>query len=221
MNGFAMFDRDTATGLLTQKAGLAGCFTMDGRSLPGDATTDGQCTVARPFNNAVDIAVSPDGKSLYATTQADHGLVVFDRDLATGALTQKAGVAGCFTIDGRSVSGDPATAGQCTTTPGLGHPSRVLVLNNHVYVSHSPGVSASRRVVISLFDRDPATGALTKRAGQQGCIAQDGEVGGCNVAKAMNGIVGLKLDDGGERMYVSAFLTKSIAILDRNTTRAS
>jgi DNA-binding beta-propeller fold protein YncE len=46
------------------------------------------------------VAVSPDGRQVYASAEGDHALVIFDRDAATGVLTQKAGDEGCIRDDG-------------------------------------------------------------------------------------------------------------------------
>src|SRR4051812_49261397 len=46
------------------------------------------CGVALPtLAGAADVAVSPDGKSVYAVSSGDYSIVRFDRDTATGALT--------------------------------------------------------------------------------------------------------------------------------------
>ena len=53
------------------------------------------------------VAVSPDGKSLYAVAPEDDAVAVFDRDPATGILTYQ----GCLT--GETQSGNAA----CTAIP--------------------------------------------------------------------------------------------------------
>ena len=60
------------------------------------------------------MTVSPDGASAYYAGGA--ALAVFDRGPATGALTQKAGTAGCVSQDG---TGDGLTEGQCAVGRGL------------------------------------------------------------------------------------------------------
>jgi len=68
-NALLIYNRDPATGKLTQRAGKAGCISQDG--------TGGQCDVNRlvgGFGGAM--AISPDGKQLYAL--GGGGVVVFD-----------------------------------------------------------------------------------------------------------------------------------------------
>ena len=89
---FAIFDRDPATNALTQKVGTAGCVTHSDVSYAAD------CTIGRDFVDHRALVVTPDGKSLYVSSE-DFGIAVFDRDPVTGAVTQKAGVAGCLSSD--------------------------------------------------------------------------------------------------------------------------
>src|ERR1700761_5031174 len=47
------------------------------------------------LGNADAVAISPDGKSVYVASQSEGGVVRFDRDPATGALTYEE----CFTSE--------------------------------------------------------------------------------------------------------------------------
>src|SRR3954452_8654780 len=86
-----------AGGDLTQKAGTAGCVSDDGSS-DGTIATAGQCADGRNLLDARSVVVSPDGKNVYVANAKDtqRAIDVFDRDPATGAVTQKAGTAGCI-----------------------------------------------------------------------------------------------------------------------------
>ena len=48
------------------------------------------------------MALSPDGRNVYVTTFTSDAVATFDRDLETGVLTQKAGVAACISETGTS-----------------------------------------------------------------------------------------------------------------------
>ncbi len=76
-----------ATGVIAQKQGRAGCVSLSG--------TGGACARGRALESPAAIAVSADGRNAYVASPID-GIAVFDRDLTTGALTQKAGRAGCM-----------------------------------------------------------------------------------------------------------------------------
>src|SRR5689334_14564362 len=97
--GVAVFDR-SSDGALTQRAGADGCMSQD----PVAGCTDGH-----GLDGARDVAVSPDGTSVYVATLAGSSVAVFDR-AADGSLTQKAGAAGCFSASG---------ADGCATARGL------------------------------------------------------------------------------------------------------
>ncbi len=70
----SVFSRDATTGTLTFQQ-----MIQDGAVL-GNVTADG-------LNGTYGVLVSPDGKRVYAISNIDDGLVVFDRDPATGLLT--------------------------------------------------------------------------------------------------------------------------------------
>ena len=92
------------------------------------------------------------------TAAAPASAIVFD---------QLAGPAGCIL---------PSAVSDCAVFAGLGSPSDVVSAGTHVYVSEQ----TSNR--IRVFDRDPATGALTAREdGPAGCI-DDGTSATCAVA---------------------------------------
>ena len=90
-DGLATFDR-VADGGLTQKPGAAGCVSADGNA--------GTCGVGDGLDGVFSVGVSADGKSLYSTSTFDDAIGIFDRDVATGVLTQKARPKGCISPTG-------------------------------------------------------------------------------------------------------------------------
>src|SRR6478735_7036341 len=70
-----------ALGELQQKSGTTGCISETGT---GGSCQDGTA-LARPFG----LAVSPDGRNVYVTSNDSNAVAVFDRDPATGELNQK------------------------------------------------------------------------------------------------------------------------------------
>jgi hypothetical protein len=90
-NVLAVFDRDPGTGALTQKPGTAGCVSEDG--------SGGLCQDGTALAGAVGVATSPDGNSVYVASHESDALAVFDRDPATGGLTQRPGLA-CVSENG-------------------------------------------------------------------------------------------------------------------------
>jgi 6-phosphogluconolactonase (cycloisomerase 2 family) len=132
------------------------------------------------------VAVSPDGRNVYAVGPSSDTLVVFARDAATGALTplevQKDGVGGVDGLAGASalvVSPDGA----------------------HVYVV------GMRDDAVAAFVRDPATGALTFLEAQKEGTAG---VEGLRYARA------IAISPDGEYLYAAGQLSDAIAVFKRN-----
>ncbi len=126
-----VFNRDVTTGALTYST----CFK------DGYANVDG-------LHYAISIAVSPDNKNVYAigeTETSEGTLVVFNRNVTTGALTYNT----CFK-DGHD------------GVDGLHKVTSVIVSpdNMNVYVSGSVGTDGA----IAIFNRDTSTGSLTYNA---------------------------------------------------------
>ena len=82
-------------GALTQ----TGCLAAGGINVA-------DCDVGRVLVGATDVVLSPDGEQAYVIASGDSGIAVqgaiaiFDRDPASGELTQKPGAQGCMTDDG-------------------------------------------------------------------------------------------------------------------------
>jgi hypothetical protein len=129
----AIFDRNTTTGEIDQKAGTAGCISESG--------TGGLCQDGKGLVDAFDSGASSDGRSIYVGgTQA---IAVLDRDPATGALSQKADPEGCVSESGNG--------GQCIDgvgNGGLGGNPAVSPDGRSVYVGMNNDLG------LAVFDRD-------------------------------------------------------------------
>src|SRR2546423_13699712 len=79
------------TGALTQPAGTAGCVSETGT---------GPCADGHGLRYPDSVAVSADGKSVYAASDFSSAVVRFDRNTTTGAITQPAGTAGSISKTG-------------------------------------------------------------------------------------------------------------------------
>ncbi len=66
----------------------------------------------------VSITVSSDGDTAYVAGQQSHSIAIFDRDPATGELTQKSGTAGCISEGGFSDPMQAGTLGACQSGVG-------------------------------------------------------------------------------------------------------
>jgi 6-phosphogluconolactonase (cycloisomerase 2 family) len=170
------------------------------------------------------VALSPDGKSLYAVSVLDDAVAHFERNLSTGALTYQ----GC--ISGETESG-PAGTSACAliasaasngTDSGLDAVRSVALSadGTSLYVVSESDDAVAR------FARDLSTGALT----YQGCISGETEsgppgTGACTlIASATPGgansgldaLQSLAVSADGRSVYTVSLLDDAVARFDRN-----
>ena len=166
--GVTIFDRDSSTGALAQKAGTAGCISSDG--------SGGACQKGTAIAGASSVVVTPDGKTVYVAAYTSNAIAIFDRDTSTGALTQKAGTAGCIAEDG---------GGVCQDGRALYGASEVTVSADGRSVGHyATGHGSAAGDGLVILDRVPATGATTQKEGPAGCVTEGGSEGACQEAAA-------------------------------------
>jgi DNA-binding beta-propeller fold protein YncE len=184
------------TGDLTQPAGTAGCISETGA---------GPCADGHGLNLPADVAVSPDGKSIYVASFDSDAVARFNRNTTTGAISQPAGAAGCVSETG---------AGPCADGHGLRGAATVAVSpdGENVYVASLDSYAVVR------FDRDTTTGAITQPAGTAGCISDTG-AGPCTDGHALGGPrLGVSITADGKNVYVASAESDAVARLTRNTT---
>jgi DNA-binding beta-propeller fold protein YncE len=201
-----------ALGELTQKSGTAGCISQDG--------TEGACATGKALKEPTDLAMSPDGRSVYVTSWGSDAVAIFDRDLATGALAQKPDTAGCIS--------DRVAKGVCQNGRALMQPEGVAVSpdGKSVYVISSclAFFRNCRSNAVAIFDRDPATGALTQKPGTAGCISEGGTKGTCRNGEALDEPEGVAVSPDGKSVYVvggcvvvfKKCASDAVAIFDRD-----
>jgi DNA-binding beta-propeller fold protein YncE len=132
----AGFRRNPTSGVLTQfvgPAGKAGCVSQLG--------TGGACADGKGLEGAITVDVSPDGESVYAGSIGSDAVAVFRRDTASGALFQRAGIAGCVSETG---------AEACADGKALDEPRTVAVSPDGKNVYVSSRVSSA----VAVFARD-------------------------------------------------------------------
>lgn len=191
----AVFDRDRETGALTQKPGTAGCISDDG--------SDGGCQDGTALTDAYGVAVSADGENVYVTSAGSDAVVVLDRDPETGALSQKPGTAGCISDDGS----DGCQNGTALETPAD------IELDPH---GENVYVVAATSGAVAIFDRDPATGALAQKRGSQRCVSETGSGGACEDGTALGGAIGVAASSDGRSVYVASDVSDAVAVFDRD-----
>ena len=189
-NAIAIFRRNRGTGKLTQPRGPAGCIASRGPK---------SCAAAVGLDGPNSVAVSSDGRSVYATSRAANSLTVFARNPKGGGLTQLPAGFGC-------VSGLPVPL--CASGRALVGPDVVAVSpdGRNVYVGSFFGNA------VAVFNRDPVSGALAQPSGTTGCIAE--AIGGCAVGIALGAVEGLAVTSTG--VYTGSALSNAVAVLARD-----
>jgi 6-phosphogluconolactonase (cycloisomerase 2 family) len=197
-NAVAIFDRDTTTGALTQKVGTAGCVSETG--------SGGTCQDGTAVAGTVGVGVSPNGQTVYVASITSDAIAIFDRDLTTGALTQKVGTAGCVSETG--------TGGACQDGVGLDSAEQAAVSpdGSSLYGASSTGAA------VPIFDRDLTTGALTQKAGIAGCVSETGTGGACQDGRGLVGVAAVAISADGRSVYTVARSSDAVGIFDRDTT---
>ena len=208
-NAIAIFDRNATTGALTLKTGAAGCVA--------NAAISGQsCTVITGLLDAPKaLAISPDGKNVYAVASSTNTLVSFDRDTTTGALTLKAGADGCLS------NANPAP---CTTWgDALYHVGAITVSPDGTTAYAVADIQGALGTgMVTAFPRDTTTGTLSTTGST--CVASVGDIQArCVVSSGVFDVLTaasakLVVSPDGRNAYLNARASNSLAIFDRNTT---
>jgi len=190
-DAIAVFVRDRRTGALTQRRGRAGCVSVGGRA---------GCVRAVGLDGANSVALSPNGRFLYATSRASASVTVFRRKRSNGALTQLPGGAGC-------VSGLPVPG--CASGRALSAPDVVAVSpdGESLYVGSFFGNA------VATFER-ARDGSLSQAADASGCIAE--ATAGCAPAIGLGSPEGLVVSPDGSSVYVAGAASSSIAAFSRD-----
>jgi len=193
-NAIAVFVRDRKTGALTQPRGKAGCVAA--KAAEG-------CAPALGLLGPDSVALSPDGRNVYATSSDSSSLATFLRNPRTGALRELPPAAsGC-------ISGVPLPG--CTPARGMSRPDVVVVSpdGKNVYVGDFAGAG------VTSFSRGGIAGALTQLPGTAGCITE-AALEGCAPGREMNHVEGMAIGASGSAVYAAAAFSGAIDFLQRD-----
>jgi DNA-binding beta-propeller fold protein YncE len=193
-DAIAIFSRDRKTGVLTQAKKTKGCIAAKGA---------GGCAGAIGLDEPNSVALSPDGRNVYATSRAGNSVTVFRRNPKSGALTQLPFGTGC-------VSSLPIPG--CAVGRALLAPDVVVVSPDgaSVYVGSFFGNS------VATFARNPSTGALTQPGGTAGCIVEEPAGNGCASGIALKSVEGLAISGDGASVYAATALSNAVVELSRD-----
>jgi uncharacterized repeat protein (TIGR01451 family) len=171
--------------------GSVGCYTLESSGNTSQST--------------VDVAVSPDGKSVYEVLNDDE-LAEFTRDAASGALTEQACVS------------QASPAGCTSGAVGMASPTAVAVSADGKDVYVTGGADGA----VAEFARTTSgvhTGRLTQLGGTGACVGETGGGGSCtnDVGHGLDGADGVAVSANGRSVYVTGASDNAVAELSRNT----
>jgi sugar lactone lactonase YvrE len=192
-----IFDRDPTSGELEQPPIPDGCVSETG--------SGGDCEDGRRLSHTEGIAISPDGRSVYTTGRNADGVAIFDRDLTTGFLDQKAGDKGCIM---QAPVTDGCAAGRAMDQDGVGSSLKGIVVspdNKNVYLP------ANASNAVAILNRDTSGGAthgeLTQPADAAGCVSDDGTDGlggNCQNGRQLVDAFDVAASSDGRSVYIGA-----------------
>jgi 6-phosphogluconolactonase (cycloisomerase 2 family) len=185
--------RNRTTGRVTPK----GCVDDN------DSGPDSCGQMTNGLAGAISVAVSRDGRSLYAASLSDHAIVRFKRDRTTGRLTPR----GC--IDDNDTGADSCAK----MTNGLDGANSVTVSGD----GRSVYATSQFDDAIVRFKRNRTTGALTPK----GCI-DDNDTGADSCGQMTEGLAGavsIAVSTGGRSVYAASFGDDAVVRFKRQPAR--
>ncbi|HYQ78860.1 MAG TPA: beta-propeller fold lactonase family protein [Solirubrobacterales bacterium] len=190
-DAIATFSRNPKSGALTQPGGTAGCISAKGSA---------GCAKVAALDGPNSVAVSPDGRNVYATARDSSTLLSFVRNPKSGALRP---IPGATCMAGMALPG-------CTPATALIGPDVVAVSpdGRNVYVGAFFGSA------VVAFSRNPSSGAPTQLAGTAGCVAA--ATAGCATGIGLGSIEGLAVSPDGTSVYAAAAASNALAELARD-----
>ena len=186
-NAVLTFARDPATGELTQR----GCV-LD------EAPRRGSCVSGHALESPSDLAITRDGRTVFAAATDSNAVVVFARNLDSGLLRE----IGCVS----QVYDEGEVRDGCAHVTPLESVTSVAVSPNgaSVYAAQSAGVT--------VFARDTTTGTLRRTA----CVTyrayyDDDVVAECSLASGMADPSSVTVSQDGRNVYVTSYGSDAIA----------
>jgi DNA-binding beta-propeller fold protein YncE len=193
-DAITIFRRNAKTGALIQPKEKAGCIAAKG--------ADG-CAKAIGLDSPNSVAVSANGRIVYATSRDSNSITTFLRNTKSGALRQL----------------PPSRAGCISALPIPGCVAGRALLGADVVVispdAKNVYVGAFFGNAVAVFSAAEKTGVLSQPAGSAGCIAEAAKEG-CASGIALGAVEGLAVSRTGSNVYAASALSNALAVLSRN-----
>ena len=186
-NSVLTFARDVTTGALTQR----GCVLEA-------APPRGSCVRGHALVSPLDLAITRDGRTVFAAATDSNSIVVFARDAATGLLREL----GCVS----EVWDEEEVHDGCAHVEPLSGANSVTVSPDGatLYATHTAGVT--------LFVRDTTTGTLRRGS----CVTyrgyfDDETTEGCTLAAGVAEASSVVVSPDGRNIYVTSYGSDAIS----------
>ncbi len=204
-NSVAVLRRNPATGALAQPAGTPGCVrnSRGGATQGGPAVGEDGCLSVEGLRYPRTIAVSPDGRFLYAAAFGADAVLGYAREPARGALSPAPKA--CATSAA-------SAAGTCAPAPALEGVTDLVLSRDGRFLY----ATAYHDDAVSAFARDPASGRLEPVAAPGGCVAATG-ARGCAPGRGLRGAFNLALSPDGRSLYVVARHSAALTVFNVDT----
>ena len=166
---------------LTQAEGADGCMAR--RAAEG-------CAAGTALRGAVDLAISPDGLSVYVAASRSDAIAILGRNRTTGVLSQASGSRGCVSQDG---------GGRCARGRALDEVWGIaLSPDGRNLYAVSPKVN-----MLGAMARDRTTGRLVQLPGRYACFIRAGGLG-CPAGRGLTVAVAATVSPDGKSVYVAS-----------------
>jgi len=189
------FRRDRRTGALKRVTGTGGCVSDSGRGFTGPR---GSCTPWRALEQVGDVAISPDGRTIYAATlrkrgaeREDHGVAVLRRERSTGRLRALE----CWTrLGGQGCKRAPGDGERLVVTPD----GRQLIVGGTVEALLTGGGTALSTFAIT------ADGRLSDPSCSRSAVGPEGACAAGPVIAQLNAIEDIATSPDGTKVVIAA-----------------
>jgi DNA-binding beta-propeller fold protein YncE len=147
--------------------------------------------VGKALSGPVDLAISPDGRYVYAASSIGDAVAILRRDRATGVLTQSLSRRGCISQSGGG--------GRCVRGRGLDEVWGIALSpdGRNLYAV------SSKVNMLSAIARNQVSGRLSQLPGRYGCFIRAGGFG-CPEGRGLTVAVAVTVSPDGRSVYVAS-----------------
>lgn len=194
------FEREEASGLLTQIDGNKGCVAEE---------AGGECEIknAKGLHEPYGITVSPDGKNVYVTAAQGEAVAEFSRNTSSGTIEP---------LSGHECIGGPTSGCTLDTAVGMAEPFGVIVSPDGKNVYVAAGAKKAEGAIVE-FERGPegALKQLEGNGGKEGCISE--QIAQCEAGAGVEGAEDIAISPDEKNIYVTSAPDQAVIELERTT----